>query len=216
MHRYNSSGGRPTRGVSISVQRGPQEWDAGPNLLDSLWRHKWLVALAVLVGMLAAYGWSSRQPARYEATLQLDFSSVVAQASGDPDPQRVLQTKVQLLSSPAVLEQVARQSGRPLTRDQVKDRVSVEGAGDADVITIRALDATPKAATDLAELVPLAYPRTVRKRAKRTVANLQQTQDGLRADLARIQADLLSKPNDAGLSADRNATVAQLNSVARA
>jgi hypothetical protein len=216
MHRYNSSGGRPTRGVSISVQRGPQEWDAGPNLLDSLWRHKWLVALAVLVGMLAAYGWSSRQPARYEATLQLDFSSVVAQASGDQDPQRVLQNKVQLLSSPAVLEQVARQSGRPLTRDQVKDRVSVEGAGDADVITIRALDATPKAATDLAELVPLAYQRTVSKRAKRTVANLQQTQDGLRDDLARIQADLLSNPNDAGLIADRNATVDQLNSVARA
>ena len=138
------------------MQRGPEEWDAGPSLLDSLWRHKWLVALAVLLGMVVAYGWSARQPARYEATLELDFSSLVAQGSSDQDPQRVLQNQVQLLNSPAVLSQVAVLSGRPLTRAQVKDRVSVEAAGDADVITIRALDATPTLAKQLAELVPRA------------------------------------------------------------
>jgi hypothetical protein len=216
MHRYNSSGGRPTRGVSISVQRGPQEWDAGPNLLDSLLRHKWLVALAVLVGMLAAYGWSSRQPVRYEATLQLDFSSVVAQASGDQDPQRVLQNQVQLLGSPSVLGQVARLSDRPLTRAQVKDRVSVEAAGDSDVITIRALDATPRQAARLAELVPRAYQRVLRERAKRTAASLQRAQDEAAAKLAKIQADALADPNNPSLKADLTAATNALTQAAAA
>jgi hypothetical protein len=209
-------GGRPTRGVSISVQRAPQEWDAGPDLLDSLWRHKWLIALAALVGMVAAYGWSSRQPVRYEATLEMDFSSVVAQASGDQDPQRVLQNQVQLLNSPTVLGQVARLSGRPLTRAQVKDRVSVEAAGDSDVITIRALDATPKAATDLAERVPRAYQRVLNERAKRTVASLQRAQDEAAAHLAEVQAALRTDPNNPSLKADLTAATNALTRAAEA
>jgi hypothetical protein len=216
MHRYNSSGGRPTRGVSSSVQRGPQEWDAGPNLLDSLWRHKWLVALAVLVGMLAAYGWSSRQPARYEATLQLDFSSVVAQASGDQDPDRLLQNQVTLLNSPTVLGQVARLSDRRLTRSQVKDRVSVEAAGDSDVITIRALDATPAQAARLAELVPRAYQRALNERAKRTAATLQRAQDGASAHLATVQAALGADPGNLSLQADLKVAGAELQRAAEA
>ena len=71
------------------MQRGPQDWDAGPSVVDSLLRHKWLVALAVLLGLVAAYGWSARQPERYEATLQL-FAGEGVQADGDagsrPDP----------------------------------------------------------------------------------------------------------------------------------
>jgi hypothetical protein len=203
-------------GVSISVQRGPQEWDAGPNLLDSLWRHKWLVALAVLVGMLAAYGWSSRQPARYEATLQLDFSSVVAQASGDQDPQRVLQNQVTLLNSPTVLGQVARLSDRRLTRSQVKDRVSVEAAGDSDVITIRALDATPAQAARLAELVPRAYQRALNERAKRTAASLQRAQDEAAAHLARVRAALQADPGNLSLQADLKVAEAELQRAAEA
>jgi Chain length determinant protein len=198
------------------VQRAPQEWDAGPNLLDSLWRHKWLIALAVLVGMLAAYGWSSRQPVRYEATLEMDFSSVVAQASGDQDPQRVLQNQVQLLNSPTVLGQVAKLSDRPLTRAQVKDRVSVEAAGDSDVITVRALDATPRAATNLAELVPRAFQRVLDERAKRTVASLQRAQDEAAAHLADVRAALRTDPDNLSLQADRTAATNALTRAADA
>jgi Chain length determinant protein len=187
----------------------------GPSLLDSLWRHKWLVALAVLLGMVAAYGWSSRQPARYEATLQLDFSSVV-EGAGDQDPQRVLQNQVQLLNSGPVLDQVARLSDRPLTRAQVRDRVSVEAAGDSDVITIRALDATPRRAARLAELVPRAYQRTLTERARRTVATLQEAQNAAKDDLVRIDAALKANPGDVGLQADRAAAAAELQRAAEA
>jgi hypothetical protein len=178
-------------------------------VLGSLLRHKWLVALAVLLGMVAAYGWSSRQPVRYEATLQLDFSSVV-EGSGDQDPQRVLQNQVQLLNSGPVLDQVAKLSARPLTRSQVRDRLSVEAAGDSDVITIRALDATPEAAANLAELVPTAYRRTLNERAKRMLATLQGARDAARDNLANIQAALRARPGDAGLQADLDAAKTEL------
>jgi capsular polysaccharide biosynthesis protein len=202
------------------VQRGPQDWDAGPSLLDSLWRHKWLVALAVLLGMAAAYGWSSRQPVRYEATLQLFLNNPApglgAQDSADIDPDRVLRNQVELLNSPAVLSQVAELSRRPLTLAQVKDRVSIEAAGDADVITIHALDATPQAAVKLAELVPRAYQRTLSEQARRSQADLQRTQNELERELKTIQATLKATPSDPSLLADRTATSQQLQQTANA
>jgi hypothetical protein len=184
------------------VQRGPQEWDNGSSLLDSLLRHKWLVALAVLLGLVAAYGWSSRQPVRYEATLQLDFSSVVEQGSGDQNPDRVLRNQVQLLNSVAVVDQVAKLRRPPLTRAQVRDRVTVEAAGDADVITIRALEATPEAAAELAELVPRAYRAVLEERAKRTEESLQRAQDEAAEHFTRIQDALGADPNNPSLKAD--------------
>ena len=197
------------------MQRGPEDWDAGPGLFDSLWRHKWLVALAVLLGMAVAYGWSSRQPVRYEATLQLFPGAQGTQnSSGDEDPDRVLRNQVELLNSPAVLNQVAVLSGRGLTRAQARDRVSVEAAGDADVITIRALDATPRQAAQLAELVPKAYRQTIRERTARRVAELEQTQKHAVADLARIQKALQAKPGDALLLADRAAANQELQQAA--
>jgi hypothetical protein len=185
-------------------------------LLDSLWRHKWLVALAVLLGMVVAYGWSARQPARYEATLQMDFSSVVAQGASDQDPQRLLQNQVQLLNSPAVLSQVGVLSDPPLTRAQVKDRVSVESAGDSDIITIHALDATPAQAAGLAELVPRAYQRVLGERAKRTEVSLQRAQQQAAAKFAKAEKALQAAPRDANLQVDRDVARAALLRAAEA
>jgi capsular polysaccharide biosynthesis protein len=202
------------------VQRGPEEWDAGPSLLDSLWRHKWIVALAVLLGMVVAYGWSARQPARYEATLQLFLDAPggqISQASGgDEDPDRVLRNQVERLNSPAVLNQVALLSDGRLTRGQVRDRVSIEAAGDADVITIKALDATPEQAARLAALVPRAYLRTINERTTRTVADLQKAQDQAKEDLVRIRAALQASPGDVGLQADLTAANRELQQAADA
>ena len=101
------------------MQRGPQDWDAGPSVVDSLLRHKWLVALAVLIGVVAAYGWSARQPERYEATVQLFLSPVGGQGTevnGDQDPDRVLRNQVELLNSAAVLDQVGPDLGHDQRR----------------------------------------------------------------------------------------------------
>jgi hypothetical protein len=186
------------------VQRGPQDWDAGPSVVDSLFRHKWLVALAVLLGLAAAYGWSARQPERYEATLQL-FADGGVQANSDVDPDRILRNHVERLNSAAVLNQAVDMSDRPITRSQLKSSLSIEAAGDADVITIRVLDATPEGAKYLAELMPRAYQRMLSLRARARIAEIQRSQNRLEAELKEIDAKLKSTPGDQSLEADRTA-----------
>jgi capsular polysaccharide biosynthesis protein len=195
------------------LQRGPQDWDAGPSIVDSLLRHKWLVALAVLVGMLAAYGWSARQPERYEATLQL-FAEGSIQANSDVDPDRILRNHVERLNSAAVLDQAVALSDRPITRSQLKSSLSVEAAGDADVITIRVLDATPEGAKYLAELMPRAYQRTLSQRARLRIDEIQRSQNRLEAELKEIDAKLKASPGDQSLQADETAVKQDLDAAA--
>jgi uncharacterized protein involved in exopolysaccharide biosynthesis len=47
------------------------EWQEGPSLAESVRRYRWLVVAAVLVGAIAAYAWSSRQPVRYEGVVKV-------------------------------------------------------------------------------------------------------------------------------------------------
>jgi len=191
------------------LQRGPQDWDAGPSLVDSLLRHKWLVALAVLIGVVAAYGWSARQPERYEATLEL-FPQTSVQDS-DQEPDRILRNHVERLNSAAVLQQAVElsQQERPITRGQLKDSLSIEAAGDADVITIRVLDDTPEGAKYLAELIPQAYQRALQLEADRTIDQIQKTQNRLEDELAEIDRRLQENPGDASLEADKQALLAE-------
>ena len=201
------------------MQRGPQDWDAGPSVVDSLLRHKWVVALAVLLGLVAAYGWSARQPERYEATVQLFLSTGVGQgteADGDVDADRVLRNQVELLNSAAVLDQAVALSDRPITRGQLMDSVSIEAAGDADVITIRVLDATREGAAYLAELIPRAYQGTLSQRARQTVDDIQKTMNQLEDELDRIADVLKTRPTDASLQADQEAVRLDLQQAAGA
>ncbi|HSK36871.1 MAG TPA: hypothetical protein VLA80_09050 [Actinomycetota bacterium] len=177
------------------------------------------MALAVLIGVVAAYGWSARQPERYEATVQLFLGTGVGQgteADGDQDPDRLLRNQVELLNSAAVLDQAAALSERPITRAELMDSLSIEAAGDADVITIRVLDATPVGAAYLAELMPRAYQRTLAQRARQTVADWRKTQADLEADLKEIAADLQATPDDPSLLADREAVRQELQAAAAA
>jgi Chain length determinant protein len=195
------------------VQRRPQDWDAGPSVVDALLRHKWLVALAVLLGLVAAYGWSARQPERYEATLQL-FVTQPVDANSDVDPDRILRNHVERLNSAAVLDQAVDMSDRPITRGQLKSSLSVEAAGDADLITIRVLDATPEGARYLAELMPRAYQRTLSQRARLRIAEIEKSQSQLEAELGQIADKLRVKPGDRSLEADQAAVQQDLDRVA--
>jgi hypothetical protein len=196
------------------LERGPQDWDAGPSLVDSLLRHKWLVALAVLIGVVAAYGWSARQPERYEATLELFPQTSIPDS--DQDPDRILRNHVERLNSAAVLQQAVElsQEERPISRSQLKDSLSIEAAGDADVITIRVLDATPEGAKYLAELIPQAYESAVRLQASTAVEAIQKRQNLLEDELEEIAARLKANEGDLSLQADRDALLAQQRQLA--
>jgi hypothetical protein len=181
------------------------------------------VGFAVLLGALAAYGWSSRQPVRYEGVVRMYLTSSVGAGQGDGQPgtadaNRNVRNQVELLTSPAVLEKAVALTGGQPSRQELEDRLTVESQGDADVITIRVPDATPKGAAKLAEAVPLAYRRLIGERtesaARETIRGLQQTQEKLNAELAEIDAALQAQPNDPSLEADRKAVIQQLAAIA--
>ena len=195
-----------------------RDWDHGPGVIDSLLRHKWLVFLAVLLGGLAAYGWSARQPVSYEAVVELFLSPPAGQQAGqasDIDPVRNVRNQVEVLSSAEVLDRAVLLTGLRLSRGELKSRLTVESAGDADVITIRVLDATPNGAAELAEAVPQAQRQIAREQAETAVANLQQAQDKLASQLPGLTASAKTKPADLGLAADRQAVAQELQRVAQ-
>ena len=85
---------------------GPSnEWQEGPGLVASVWRYRWLVAVAVLVGGLTAYAWSSRQPVRYEGVVRLFLNT-----GEETDPGRIVRSQAEYLP-PAVLDRAATLSG---------------------------------------------------------------------------------------------------------
>ena len=101
----------------------PNEWQEGPGLVASIWRYRWLVAVAVLVGGLTAYLWSSRQPVRYAGEVRVFLNT-----GGEKtvDPGRVVRSQAEYLTSPAVLDRAIALTDRRLTPKQLRDRLTVE------------------------------------------------------------------------------------------
>jgi capsular polysaccharide biosynthesis protein len=139
---------------------------------------------AVLLGALLGLMFSRLQPTLYEgvASVLLDNGASQVEPGGDPD--RALQNQVNVMTSTEVLDRVANESGTLSVAD-LRQRVTVEAAQASDMISVRALDPTPKGAADLANAVVLAYRDEVteelrdkatvaRKRAEAEEANLRQ------------------------------------------
>jgi capsular polysaccharide biosynthesis protein len=187
----------------------------GPSLIQSIWRYWWLVALTALVGALAAYGWSSRQPVRYEGVAQIFLDEGGKQAA---DPARVVRSRAEFLTSSAVLDRVVALAGGGLTRRELQERLTVEPDNDADVITIRAVDRTPQGAARLAGLVVAAYgdvtARQTQETARRTVAALERAQSRLENEIAQVSGRLRTNPSSAGLQASLEAKSRQMQSLA--
>jgi capsular polysaccharide biosynthesis protein len=186
-------------------------WHEGPSLVESVRRYRWLVAAAVLLGAVTAFVWSSLQPVRYEGLVRvyLDIES------DQPDPGRIVRSQAQFLTSPAVLDKTVALSGGRFTRKELEKRLTVEPARDADLITIRVLDATPEQAADLANQVVRAYrevsTRQASDAARRVIARLTRRGEQLEAEIATLDRQLQARPGNPGLEASRRAKVRQLD-----
>lgn len=152
------------------VHRQPGGTGAMGGLLQAVWRYKWLITAAVLLGALLGYGWAARQPTLYEGV-----SRVVLTDPCPPNAQCVLPpSPVQLLHSPTVLERAVKLSGNRISAEALGQRLQVDVAQDADVVTIRVVDSTAKGAAQLADSVPLAYDQVVvQPRARRVAEQLR-------------------------------------------
>jgi hypothetical protein len=197
------------------VDSPPSEWDEGPGLVESVRRYKWLVAFTALLGLLAAYGWSSLQPVRYEGVVRVFLDD---QGDQPADPGRIVRSQAEFLTSPAVMDRAVALSGGRLTHKELMERLNVEPARDADVITIRVLDATPRGAASLADTVARAYRQVLATQAKagatRAAADLERMEGRLARELDVLTAQRQQRPDDPALQARADAKRQQLQAIA--
>ena len=176
---------------------GPaNEWQEGPSLVESVRRYRWLVAALVLVGLVAAYAWSSRQPVRYEGEVK-----VFLDAGGDQgDQDRIVRSQAEYLTSTVVMDRTVQLIGGRLTRKELIKRVSVEPDRAANVITVSALDNTPQRAANLADAVVRAYRVVVAEQtttgAREQVNAIKKRQVVLNSQIAALKRQLQDEPDN--------------------
>jgi capsular polysaccharide biosynthesis protein len=191
-------------------------WEEVPGLVQSVWRYKWMVAAAVLLGGLLGYGWASRQPTLYEGVTRVFLAAPgstpvagdVPQPAGEPE--RYLRNQAELISSSAVLERAAKRSGGAMSVKLLRERTEVDVAPDSDVITIRVLDPTPEGAASTANSVATAYNEFIAEQSRASVNQLRKVRSRLEARLASIGTQLVTRPNDESLRRQRAAVLEQL------
>jgi uncharacterized protein involved in exopolysaccharide biosynthesis len=195
---------------------GPSnDWQVGPGLVDSVRRYWWLVVTAALIGAVVAGAWSSRQPVRYEGVVR-----VFLDIEGDrtADPARIVSSQAQYLTSPVVLDRAVALTGHRLSRVELSNRLTVEPAKGADVITLRTLDATPEQAANLADTVVRAYREVVAKQtaedARRDIAALERRQEQLEREIVTVDEQRRAQPGNVRLQANRDAKDKELHALA--
>lgn len=190
-----------------------QDWDEGPGLLGSAWRHRWLLVAATLLGGLLGLVFSVLQPVRYEAVASVLLATP---ESAEPtfDAERNVQNQVGIMTSAAVLAQAARRAGGGLTVEDVRDRVGVDASQSSDVVAIRVRDPTAAGAAKLADSMALAYEDVLTERRRREaeaaipVAQAQQAR--LRDRLGELGRALDANPGNPILEAERDTVTAAL------
>jgi uncharacterized protein involved in exopolysaccharide biosynthesis len=202
-----------------TVPRQSRGGEAVGRLLRSAWRYRWLLAAAVLLGALGGYGWAARQPTLYEGVTRVipTGPGSAPRPGGAPpppfEPEQYLRQQAQLISSPAVLERAVKLSGSSLSAEALGQRLEVDVAPDADVLTIRVLDPTATGAARLADAVAAAYNQFVAERSRAGVDQLRKVRSRLEQRLASIDAQLATRPNDERLRRQREAVVGELGVV---
>jgi uncharacterized protein involved in exopolysaccharide biosynthesis len=191
-------------------------------LLQSAWRYKGLIAAVVLAGALLGYGWAARQPTLYEGVARVVLAGSSTSPLGEPsqapvDPGQYLRQQAQLMRSAPVLERAVKRSGNRISAETLRQRLEVDAAKDADLLTIRVLDSTATGAAQLADAVAAAYDqflaRQLRARALDMARQLQNRQSELKTRLAEIDAKRADEPNNLVLRAQRDALVRQLSAI---
>ena len=204
----------------------PSSGNAVGRLLGSIWRYKSLITAAVLLGALLGYGWAARQPTLYEGVARVllgagsDSTALPGEAPQPPsEPEGYLRSQAQLMSSSPVLARAVTLSGSSISVETLRQRLEVDVAQDADVLTIRVVDPTARGAAQLANAVATAYGHVLvrqwRERFSEMVRQLRDMRSRLQPRLAELDAELAGSPTDSRLRARRAAVADQLSLIQR-
>jgi uncharacterized protein involved in exopolysaccharide biosynthesis len=192
-------------------------WEEGPDLLQSAWRYKWLIAVAALLGALLGYGWAARQPTLYAAASQVLLTGTPSLSpSGDAppppvgDPERYLRNQATLIGTTDVLELAAKRSKGEATVEDLRAAMVVEPEQDADLMTISILDGSASRAATLANAIAKGYESFVEGQPRQLANHLRANRANLEERLDQVNAELAAEPNDTSLDRRRDALVDEL------
>jgi capsular polysaccharide biosynthesis protein len=210
LHRRNSH--TPPGETMSTVHRQPGGGGAMGGLLQAVWRYKWLITAAVLLGALLGYGWAARQPTLYEGVSRMAMDC-------PPNAQCVpVRSRAQLLRSPAVLERAVKLRGNRISAEALGQRLQVDVAPDTNLVTIRVVDSTATGAAQLANSVMLAYDQVVARQQARKVAEQLRRLEArceLENTLANDVVEPAGRPNDDRVRNKCKASLAQRSEVLR-
>lgn len=136
-----------------------------------------LIVLATVVVATVALAVSLIQPKVYEAEARVLisekdtgaalFGTVLPELSSQPE--RALQTQVQLIEVRPVAEASIRALGLKESPDQLLERVSVAGIGQTNVVSIKAEARTPREAAQIANTMASEYVVASQQRKRSTI-----------------------------------------------
>jgi uncharacterized protein involved in exopolysaccharide biosynthesis len=187
----------------------PPSRNAVGRLLGSTWRYRWLIAAAVLLGALLGSGWAARQPTLYQGVTRVLMTASSTSLPGDVlpqlpvDPGQYLRQQAQLMRSAPVLQRTVKLTHNRISAETLRQRLEVDAAKDADVLTIRVVDSTATGAAQLADAVAAAYDQVVARRSHEVATQLLRARsEQLKTRLAEAEAELARNPNDRRLRAE--------------
>jgi polysaccharide biosynthesis transport protein len=216
-----------------------------PEIYYVLFRHKWLILLSSVLGVLAAAGVYYRTPSVYRSEAKLlvryvtDDTMIGPQTKGErvrtPDRSGVMvNSELEILSSKDILEEVVdrlgadrfipeaktNQMSRMAAVDALYSRLSIEVPKRSNVILLVFDGPSPTVAQAVLNSIIEGYLRKHREvhRAAGTYEFLSQQTDQIRSRLTQIDEELRKVKTEAGVSSPeetRTLLTAQLNELQR-
>lgn len=151
--------------------------------LQVLWARKWIVLVATVVMVGAAYGFSKRQEPVYEATAQFRVVASVdpTVAEGSRASQISPESEIEVLQSAPVLDRVRAALGG------TAPPITAEPVSGTEFVTVTAESADPKAAA----AIPNAYVDAYRNyRRQQTIDSLTPVRDQFQVRFDAVQAEV--------------------------
>lgn len=209
----------------IQGEDTPQGGAAAPDLFESAWRYRRLIAVATVLAGLAGFAVLSLQPAVYEAEARLVLNDPATAGvfgevfQGSNSGSRHVNNVAEAASSPQVMVRAAELLDGQLDEDEIAERVEARPAGESDVLVIAARDSTRQGAALLANTVADAYEELaaadVEASAERALDELADSQTEVQSTLDWIEAALAEDPGNPRLQAQQFSALSQLDRIDR-
>ncbi|HEU4707554.1 MAG TPA: polysaccharide biosynthesis tyrosine autokinase [Solirubrobacterales bacterium] len=160
----------------MSIERQPEQSDLS-RIGRSLLRRAWVIVACLVVATAAAVLMTVLAQKEYEGT-----AALLSRAPGAEEPQRVVDTNLQLLSLPAVAERTAKVVP-DMTREEVAEAVETKQQGESDVILVTATASDPDRAAELAntfarQFIAFSHGKEENQQTGRTELVDRATPDG--------------------------------------